>query len=202
VSGSPATQLTIATRLKAARSAKRMTLGELAAASGVTKGYLSKIERGQSNASVAALIRICESLELHVGSLFEETPVGEVVRAGAYPPIEFGGTQMSEFQLTPTNERRFQVLMSDIAPGGGSGTDTYSLPAEVEFAIVLDGRLHIDFVEGNGSRITLDRGDALTFDADRPHAFHADAQSGAKVLWVLTPALAHRRLADSVEPTE
>ena len=48
--GSPATQLTIAARLKAALSAKRMTLDELAAASGVTKGYLSKVERGQSNA--------------------------------------------------------------------------------------------------------------------------------------------------------
>ena len=78
MSGSPATQLAIAARLKAARSAKRMTLDELAAASGVTKGYLSKVERGQSNASVAALIRICESLDLHVGSLFDETPVGEV----------------------------------------------------------------------------------------------------------------------------
>jgi transcriptional regulator with XRE-family HTH domain len=199
VGGSPATQLTIAARLKAARSAKRMTLDELAAASGVTKGYLSKVERGQSNASVAALIRICEALELQVGSLFDETPVGEVVRAGEYPPIEFGGTQMTEFQLTPSNERRFQVLMSDIAPGGGSGTDTYSLPAEVEFAMVIEGRLHIDFVEGNGSRITLDRGDALTFEADRPHAFHADQRSGAKVLWVLTPALAHRRLAEATE---
>lgn len=199
MSGSPATQLAIAARLKAARSAKRMTLDELAAASGVTKGYLSKVERGQSNASVAALIRICESLDLHVGSLFDETPAGEVVRAGQYPPIEFGGTQMQEFQLTPTGERRFQVLMSDIAPGGGSGTDTYSLPAEAEFAIVLEGCLHIDFTRGSGSRITLGKGDALTFDADRPHAFHADAQSGAKVLWVLTPALTHRRLAESAE---
>ena len=40
--------------------------------------------------------------------------------------------------------------------------------------MVIEGRLHIDFVEGNGSRITLEAGDALTFDADRPHAFHAD----------------------------
>ena len=165
----------------------------------MTKGYLSKVERGQSNASVAALIRICDALELQVGSLFDETPVGEVVRAGEYPPIEFGGTRMTEFQLTPTGERRFQVLLSDIAPGGGSGSDTYSLPAEVEFAMVTEGRLHIDFVEGNGSRITLDAGDALTFEADRPHAFHADAQSGAKVLWVLTPALTQRRLAEAAE---
>ena len=63
--------------------------------------------------------------------------------------------------------------------------------------MVIEGRLHIDFIEGNGSRITLGQGDALTFEADRPHAFHADAQAGAKVLWVLTPALAHRRLAEA-----
>ncbi|MGB8403040.1 MAG: XRE family transcriptional regulator [Mycobacterium sp.] len=194
--GAAATQLTIGARLKAARSAKRMTLDELAAASGVTKGYLSKVERGQASASVSALMRICEELDLHVGALFEATPVGEVVRADEYPQIEFGGEKMREYQLTPGSERRMQVLLSDIEPGGGSGIDTYSLPSEVEFVTVIEGCIHIDFVEGDGTRITLNKGDALTFAADRPHAFHADTATGATVLWVLIPALSNRPLAD------
>jgi transcriptional regulator with XRE-family HTH domain len=191
-SGAAVQQRAIGARLKAARTAKRMTLEDLATASGVTKGYLSKVERGQTSASVAALIRICEALGLHVGTLFEDAPAGEVVRSDAYPPIDFGGEKMTEYQLTPQGERRMQVILSDISPGGGSGDETYSLPSEVEFALVLDGSLTIDFTEESSGETALRKGDAITFSPDRPHAFRADPKSGAKVLWVLVPALTHR----------
>lgn len=46
-------------RLRRARVAQRRTLAEVAETSGLTKGYLSKLENGQSNASVAALMRVC-----------------------------------------------------------------------------------------------------------------------------------------------
>lgn len=191
-SGAAVQQRAIGARLKAARLAKRMTLEELAAACGVTKGYLSKVERGQTSASVAALIRICEALGLHVGTLFEDAPAGEIVRSGKYPPIDFGGEDMREYQLTPHGERRMQVILSEIDPGGGSGNETYSLPSEVEFALVLEGSLSIDFTEKSAVELALGKGDAITFSPDRPHAFRAGRESGAKVLWVLTPALTHR----------
>ena len=61
----------IGARLKAARQSKRLTLDDLAEACGVTKGYLSKLERDHVNASVATLIKVCAVLEIPVGSLFE-----------------------------------------------------------------------------------------------------------------------------------
>lgn len=85
VGGSPATQLTIAARLKAARSAKRMTLRLFpAAASGVTKGYLSKVERGQSNVETPPSSVSATRLELQVGSLFDETWSARWSCAGEY----------------------------------------------------------------------------------------------------------------------
>ncbi|MDP1323857.1 helix-turn-helix transcriptional regulator, partial [Klebsiella pneumoniae] len=85
----------IGARLKAARQSKRLTLDDLAEACGVTKGYLSKLERDHVNASVATLIKVCAVLEIPVGSLFENASAGEVVRADAMPQISFGGAKMT-----------------------------------------------------------------------------------------------------------
>lgn len=176
---------TLGARLREARLAQRKTLAEVASAAGITKGFLSKLENDQGGASVASLIRLCEALEVPVGSLFEPT-VGAVVRHDAYPPIEFGGEGMQEYVLTPRRERRVQALLSEIEPGGGSGDGHYILPTEVEFVFVLAGRLEIDLA---GDTVVLGAGDALTFPGPTAHRFRAVADDVTRVLWVFTPAL-------------
>lgn len=173
-------------QLKAARLARRKTLAEVADAAGITKGFLSKIERDQATASVASLMRICETLGISVGDLFNATP-GDVVRRGAYPPINFGGTGMTEFLLTPHGERRLQAILSEIAPGGGSGEEPYSLPADVEFVFVVAGRLAVTLRD---EEVVLEQGDTLTFTPHVPHTFRsALAEGTTQVLWVFSPAL-------------
>ncbi|WP_453910554.1 helix-turn-helix domain-containing protein [Tsukamurella soli] len=108
--------------LKTARLARRRTLEDVAAEVSITKGYLSKLERDTVSASVATLVKICAALDIPMGALFEGPAVGEVVRAGSYPPIEFGGTGVAEFLLTPGGERRLQMILGEIAPGGGAAT--------------------------------------------------------------------------------
>jgi transcriptional regulator with XRE-family HTH domain len=177
----------IGARLKAAREAQRRTLAEVAEDAGLTKGFLSKLERDRANASVAALLRVCASLQIPPGSLFEAAPGGEAVRRGAYPPIAFGGTGMREYLLTPHGERRVQAILGELEPGGGSGDETYALPADVEFVLVLDGRLEITIED----EVTeLGHGDAFTFPPSREHSFRSLEDRGVtRVLWVISPAL-------------
>ncbi|HVT69242.1 MAG TPA: XRE family transcriptional regulator [Trebonia sp.] len=177
----------IGARLRAARLASRRSMAEVAAAAGLTKGFLSKLERDLANVSVASLIRLCDALGVSVGSLFEPSK-GEVVRAGERPPINFGGTPgVREFLLTPAHERRMQAILSDLPPGAGSGDEQYTLPAEVELVFVLAGRLELT-VEGD--LVVLEQGDAYTFGADLRHAFRAAPGAGpAQVLWLISPAL-------------
>ena len=176
----------IGAQLKAARLAARMTIAEVAEQAGVTKGFVSKLERDLVNVSVASLIRLCDALGVSVGSLFQ-APAGEVIRHGAHPPINFGGRKMTEYLLTPFGEKRVQAIYSDIDPGGGSGADPYPLPADVEFVYVLAGQLQINAA---GEQITLDQGDAFTFPASTPHTFRGAPQAGrTQVLWVVSPAL-------------
>ena len=86
-------------------------MAEVAEQSGLTKGFVSKLERDLANVSVASLIRLCEALGVSVGSLFEASR-GEVVRHGAYPPINFGGSGVREYLLTPSGEKRMQAILS------------------------------------------------------------------------------------------
>jgi transcriptional regulator with XRE-family HTH domain len=176
----------IGAQLKAARLAARMSMAEVAEQSGLSKGFVSKLERDLANVSVASLIRLCEALDVSVGSLFHPSK-GEVVRRAAYLPINFGGSGVEEYLLTPSGEKRMQAILSNIEPGGGSGDEPYSLPADVEFVFVLAGQLQITVA---GEQITLEQGDAFTFPASTQHSFGVTQPAGrTRVLWVFAPAL-------------
>lgn len=184
-------------RLRAAREAQRLTLAQLAEACGLTKGFLSKVEREVATPSVASLLRLCQALGLSVGELFEPGHDRELIRAGAYPPIDFGGQGMAESLLTPVRERRLQVIHSVIRPGGGSGDETYELPSDVEFVFVVNGELSLTIDD----RVhLLRRGDALTFAPAARHSFVNPSQDrDTEVLWVLTPALPISGTSDGTE---
>src|SRR5580704_956633 len=167
-------------QLRAARLAARKSMAEVAEQSGLTKGFVSKLERDLANVSVASLIRLCDALEISVGSLFQASR-GEVVRRGAYPPINFGGSRMREYLLTPAGEKRVQALLSEIEPGGGSGDEAYSLPADVEFVFILAGQLEIVVA---GELLTLAQGDAFTFPSTTEHTFRVPPSADpTQVLW-------------------
>jgi transcriptional regulator with XRE-family HTH domain len=52
----------IGAQLRAARLAARMSMAEVAEQAGLTKGFVSKLERDLANVSVASLIRLCDAL--------------------------------------------------------------------------------------------------------------------------------------------
>jgi transcriptional regulator with XRE-family HTH domain len=57
-------------RLRALRAAQGMTLEQLAGLCGLTRGYLSLVERDLKTPSVAALLRLTEALETDISALF------------------------------------------------------------------------------------------------------------------------------------
>ncbi len=176
----------IGPRLREARRRRGLSLKELADRSGVTKGFLSQVERDLTSPSVGTLLRLCAALDLPVGELFSGGQ-GPLVRAGERAPVAFGGEDVTEYQLTPADESRLLVLESEIAPGGGSGEDAYELDSDAEFVHVLDGTLDVEVA---GTRYRLAAGDSLTFDAGAPHRWtNPSSARPARVLWVLAPSL-------------
>lgn len=174
----------IGPRLRAARTRRGLSIAGVAATTGLTKGFLSLLERDRTTASVASLVRICRALDIPVASLFEP-PRTAVVRHAERSPIDFGGEGLTEWLLTPGGQSALQVIESHVAPGGGSGDEAYSLGADAEWVHVLDGELEIAV---DGERQRLAAGDSMTFSArDARHWRNPSQTMAAHVLWVITP---------------
>lgn len=178
-------QTRIGPRLRNARRARGLTIEQVADAAELTKGFLSRLERDGTTASVASLVRVCDALGIKVGSLFEEAE-SALVREGDARPINFGGEGVRDVLYTPTTEQRLQVLRSRVEPGGGGGDDLYTLASEAEFVYVLSGRLEVRL---SSQAHLLEAGDGLTFSPREPHTWRNPSDSEpALALWVLSPA--------------
>jgi transcriptional regulator with XRE-family HTH domain len=178
-------EIRIGSRLRAARQAHGYTLDQLASAVGLTKGFLSRVERDETSLSVASLITLCEVMSLDVGSLFTVPDVA-VVRRDSAPAINLGGTGVDERLMTPRGQSRVQVVHTDAAPGGTGGSDFYTINCEYEVVYVLAGSIEMLFTD---RRVELAAGDAMTFPGGEPHTWlNASQTEPAELVWVLTPA--------------
>jgi transcriptional regulator with XRE-family HTH domain len=175
----------IGARLRAARLAQRMTIEAVAEASGLTKGFVSRLERDAASPSVASLVTVCEVIGLRVGDLFEP-PQTAVVRAGEGRQISFGATKALERLLTPGTQQQLEIIHSTVEAAGHGGTELYALHCDTEFAYVVSGCLEVVFED---RVVTLAAGDAMTFSGRTPHTWRNPAEAEAcEVLWVLSPA--------------
>ena len=177
--------LPIGGRLRATRLARGLTLGQVAAAAGLTEGFVSKLERDQVSPSVASLVSVCEALGLRVGELFEP-PTSAIVRSGEGAKINWGGINAREYLLSPGSQAHMEVLHSIVEPKGSGGDELYALDTEIEFVYVLKGQF--DIVLGPTTH-NLTVGDAMTFRGREPHTWRNPSTTDiAEVLWVLSPA--------------
>lgn len=178
-------EIRIGSKLRAARKAHGYTLEQLAISAGLTKGFLSRVERDETSLSVASLITLCEVMSLDVGSLFS-VPQVALVRRETAPSINLGGTGVSERLMTPRGQSRLQLVHSTVEPGGTGGTDFYTINCELEVVYCLKGSVDLLFTD---RRQKLTAGDALTFAGGEPHTWvNASSSRTAELVWVLVPA--------------
>jgi transcriptional regulator with XRE-family HTH domain len=171
-------------KLRALRKERELTLEAVADRAGLTKGFLSLVERGQTTISVPNLLKVCEILGVSVGSLFDY-PESAVVRGGLGAPVEMGGSGIREYVLTPETERNLQVMRSVLKPGGGTG-GAYTLDSETIFVFVVRGCLRLT-VDGNES--LLKSGDSYTFSARTVHSWDNPGAEESEVLWSIVPPI-------------
>ncbi|MGX9963582.1 helix-turn-helix domain-containing protein [Roseomonas sp. F4] len=168
-------------RLRARRQAAGLSLAALAEATGLTKGYLSKVERGVGQPSIGTVFRVAEALGVPAAQLLagERAPgtTAELARATpGHPPREdephlrplFPGGRLIALEMWPPMEAR-------------PAEDT-STHAGEELLHVLSGRMEILF---ETETLVLETGDSLRFDARRPHRTRSLGDVRARVLLVL-----------------
>jgi len=151
------------------RIARRLSLSELARATGMSKATLSSVESGRSNPTVETLAALAAALRVSLGELLEEPPLGEirVVRAGRLERLDEAGVALAVRAWEP------HELEEPEPAATGTRAGVY----------VLEGRV----IAGPVERVTeLAPGDYASFPVDVPHLF--ETGRGAARALVLTYA--------------
>jgi transcriptional regulator with XRE-family HTH domain len=173
---------TLGSRLRRLRLAAKLSLATVSHATEVSLGFLSAIERGQMNASVATLRRLARYYNINILSLFDPTESNpNLVRPAQRKILEAGAGVRMELLAwgnTVMEPHRFRI-----PPAAGSG-EAYSHEGE-EFLYVLRGEL--EMILGDGERHHLCRGDSFYFESSTRHQWKNPGQQEAVVLWINTP---------------
>ena len=154
------------------RTKDHLTISELAAQAGISRGMLSKIETGQASTSLDTLSRIAQSLGVSLAHLFRnyDMPEGgaQLVKNGAGMEVVRRGTRRGHTYHLLAYDRGpkrsfepFLITMDDASEVFPS----FEHPG-TEFIYMLKGK--IEYRHGQQT-YTLEPGDALTFRGDVAH---------------------------------
>jgi DNA-binding transcriptional MerR regulator/quercetin dioxygenase-like cupin family protein len=168
-------------RLRRLRAKRGVNLAEVAAAAGISIGFLSALERSQMSASVGTLRRLARYYRTNILDFFDATELNtRLVRPPKRKVLEAGpGVRM---ELLAWGNKVMEPHLFRIAPKAGSG-ESYSHEGE-EFLFVLRGELKIAL---DGEEYRLKRGDSFYFESATPHNWKNPGRSETWLLWVNTP---------------
>jgi transcriptional regulator with XRE-family HTH domain len=149
-----------------------LTIAEVAAQAGISRGMVSKIENGQVSTSLETLSKIAQALGVSLAHLFRHynMPSGgaQLVRNGAGMEVVRRGTKRGHtYHLLAYDQgprkafEPFLITMDDAS----EVFPTFEHPG-TEFIYMLKGR--IEYRHGQQTYV-LEPGDSLTFRGDIPH---------------------------------
>jgi DNA-binding transcriptional MerR regulator/mannose-6-phosphate isomerase-like protein (cupin superfamily) len=168
-------------RLRQLRLQRGLNLAEVAAAAGVSVGFLSAVERSQMSASVGTLRRLARFYRTNILEFFDPPEANSrLVRPSRRKVLEAGpGVRM---ELLAWGNTAMEPHLFRIKPHAGSG-EAYQHEGE-EFLFVLRGELKISL---DGAEYDLKRGDSFYFESATPHRWTNPGPGETWLLWVNTP---------------
>lgn len=163
--------IVIAQRVREHRQQLGLTVAQLAASSGISKGMLSKIENGQTSPSLATLARVAAAINVPVTSLFrglEEEHDALFVPAGRGLEIVRDGTRVGHRYQLLGSMRGVHKRMEPLLVTLTDESEVFPLFQHpgTEFIFMLEGVMEYGY---GIARYTLRKGDALQFDGEIPH---------------------------------
>jgi quercetin dioxygenase-like cupin family protein len=168
-----------------------MGLVELGRHTGLSASLLSKIETGKNLPTLPTLQRIAMVFSVGLDHFFsseEDTPVRAVVRRRERlrfpdrPESKSPGYWFESLDFPAVN-RKLSAYLSEFEEAREAGASVHE-HAGVEFVYVIEGSLGL-WHEGEETR--LDPGDAIYFDASRPHGYRRLAGKACKGVVVTVP---------------
>lgn len=184
-------ELQIGLKIRRLRQDKRMTLQDLAEATGLSKPLLSQIENDQVIPPLATLLRISKALKVGLHTFFEEegeTDKCILVRAGESrrlprranraanaPPYTYHSLAYGK------KHKNLEPFLVEFETRPWQEDQLVSHEGE-EFIYLLEGELEFHY----GDQVmTLQAGDSVYYDSTEPHGYAAQGSIPARAVAVL-----------------
>ena len=159
----------IAANLKALRTERGLTLGELSRLSGISKAMLSDMEKGGSNPTINTIWKLANGLNVPYTKLMDGTEGEATVVRRSEPEAQAGESSHYRvycyFRSTPT--RNFELFYVELDPRSTNASIGHSGRAQ-EYIYIIRGELSLRTEAG---AYTLGAGDALMFDSTLDHTY-------------------------------
>ena len=159
-----------------------MTLAEAAAATDLSTSFLSSLERGQANASVATLQKLSVLYETNVLAFFGDYDQPRKM-VKPHHRKRLSNEPGVNIELLAYGKHSMEPHLFRIAPGATSG-GSYHHDGE-EFIFVISGSCEIWLEEVEHYR--LEQGDSLYFSSRQTHRWTYSGCEDAGLPWINTP---------------
>jgi transcriptional regulator with XRE-family HTH domain len=187
-SGVTANDQEVGTKIKSLRKLLDMSLQEVSAASGVSVGQISQIERGLSSPSVSTLVSLCQALGVTIGSLFNDGVPGMaseskwVVRAGSRKELKGSSETYKKFLLSPSLDGTHQIYQVEFAPLTSSGETEHGYAGESS-GVLIEGILELQI---DGQLFVLQPGDTFGIPPGAMRLYRNPGPLPVKIIWIIS----------------
>jgi transcriptional regulator with XRE-family HTH domain len=173
-------------RIQKLRQKQGLSLRGLSRSSGIAVSFLSSLEQGENNVSVAKLKTILDALGVGLSEFFSEgaAPPRIIYRKSELVEIAAHGKGISYRDVAAGRQgRTLQLMVERYKKGADTGPELYRHNAE-EAGVILKGKLELTV---DSEVYSLGPGDAYYFDSSRPHRFRNVGRGELRVISVNTP---------------
>lgn len=171
--------LVIGKNLNKLRKDKGYSLDKVAEMTGVSKGMLGQIERGETNPSISTLWKIAKGLHISSTSLLEPEPAEFVViKKNDITPLTEGNDKYNIFPIFPFDfNKKFEILLVDLEVGCIHKSEAHEKGVE-EYIYVSKGEFELN-IEGNNYHLV--EGDSIKFLANKVHEYRNNSKELTKL---------------------
>jgi transcriptional regulator with XRE-family HTH domain len=174
----------IGARIRARRLELSYTLLDVARSAGLTKSFLSQVERGRNSPSIATLRAIAEALRVPMFYFFQGEQTQEIVVRREDRRVLSSPRSGFDYELlTPDVRHSLEMVIINIEPGHSTSLRAKAHEGE-ECAIVIEGAVD---VEVGGAVHQLAQGDSIYVDATQPHRYCNSGRARATLISAMTP---------------
>jgi transcriptional regulator with XRE-family HTH domain len=173
----------IGERIRNLRQLSSLTQEELAERAGLTKGFISQVERDKTSICLDNLVQILDALGESISDFFLDIEEKDIVY-GKENRVEIEKRGVSKFELLipGSTNKKMEAVMVTLKPG--EGTEIEEPHEGEEMGLVLRGRIEIQLGKKTHR---AKKGECFYFAAERDHSLSNVGPRDAVLLWITSP---------------